>query len=82
MNWPAEIKKIRRLRGLKQQALADLIHVSRGSVARWEAGFDQPNLLAQKKLKALFAERSSVDRTLKNLIDTSPVMMELLRPDT
>ena len=38
-----QMKKLRNQKGLTQQELADILHVSKGTVGMWETGRREPN---------------------------------------
>ncbi len=50
MNLTIRIIKIRREKRLSQQALADLIGVSRSALAQWETELSRPSLESLKKM--------------------------------
>ena len=50
---PQQIKRIREVLGLTQQALADFIGASQVSVARWETGIHEPQGANLKALRGL-----------------------------
>ncbi len=60
------LRDARRLRGLTQNALADLIGVSQSCVSKWEGGFDPPSFRVRKRLIDVFLNRAG---TLNPLID-------------
>ncbi|MCG8440865.1 MAG: helix-turn-helix domain-containing protein, partial [Caulobacterales bacterium] len=62
MNWPETIRRFRRVRGLKQAALADLLNVDQSTISRWEQGRDTPNLGAQRILRRFITSPMSHDR--------------------
>jgi transcriptional regulator with XRE-family HTH domain len=72
-DWPSKIRRLRRIRGLKQAALGEMLGVDQSAVSRWERGIDAPNIAAQRRLIDL--ERSpnapAQDRFLKELIRRS-----------
>lgn len=44
MSFATNLKQQRKNRGLKQSELADLLHVSQQSIAKWENGKSEPNI--------------------------------------
>ena len=48
------IKKLRKERDLSQEALAELLHVTRQAVSNWENGKTQPDLDMLERLAAVF----------------------------
>lgn len=55
MKWSDSITQYRRLRGLKQAALAEVLGVSQSAVSRWERGLDVPTPKAQRQMRGLMA---------------------------
>jgi transcriptional regulator with XRE-family HTH domain len=55
VDWPALIRHLREVRGLKQEALAALLGVSQSAVSRWERNIGRPSLAAARQLRALTA---------------------------
>ena len=49
-----KIKKIRKEKGLTQQELADILGVSKATVAMYEINRNQPNLIILKKICLIF----------------------------
>ena len=52
-DWGAQLRRFRRLRALKQAALAELIGVDQATVSRWESGRQSPDLAMQQRLRDL-----------------------------
>lgn len=52
-DWGAQLRRFRRLRSLKQTALAELIGVDQATVSRWERGQQSPDLGMQQRLRDL-----------------------------
>ncbi len=52
-DWGAQLRRFRRLRALKQVALAELIGVDQATVSRWESGRQSPDLAMQQRLRDL-----------------------------
>ncbi len=57
--WEGLIKRYRRVNGLTQAALAELLGVEQATVSRWERGNHAPDLGTQRRLRDLLS-RSSV----------------------
>ena len=53
VDWGAQLRRFRRLRALKQTALAELIGVDQATVSRWESGRQSPDLSMQQRLRDL-----------------------------
>lgn len=49
-SFPTTLKKLRTKKGLSQQALADMMYVTRPSIARWESGTRLPDAMMIRKL--------------------------------
>lgn len=87
MNIGTRIKQLRTERGISQEALADVLDVSRQAVAKWESGTSKPstaNLLAlcrvfEIPLNGLLAESSNQDgRAVKNRKNRKPLLIAAL----
>ncbi len=63
-DWGAEIRRFRRLRAIKQTALADILGVDQATVSRWEGGRQIPDLGVQRRLRALMQGTGSQDDSL------------------
>lgn len=83
MNWGAELRAFRRRTGLKQEALADLLHVSQAYVSRIEGGSADPKSGLENRIRALLSDPSYldvIDFALKG-VRVSPLMTCIIRPD-
>lgn len=49
-SFPTTLKKLRTKKGLSQQALADMMYVTRPTIARWESGTRLPDAMMIRKL--------------------------------
>lgn len=58
MDFPKEIKRIRRRSFLTQQEFANVIGVSFSTVNRWEAGRSKPNLKAMKSINTFCVDNN------------------------
>lgn len=56
------VRRLREVRGLTQQSLAERLYVTRQAVSRWEGGSRYPDLMTAKQLAAALG--SSVDALL------------------
>jgi transcriptional regulator with XRE-family HTH domain len=74
------LRRFRRLQGIKQSHLAEMLGVSQGSVSRWESGLHEPDEAAQARIEALIAARADGrgDAALKRLILSSPLRIHLV----
>ena len=52
-DWGAQLRRFRRLRALKQVALAEMIGVDQATISRWESGRQSPDLAMQQRLRDL-----------------------------
>ncbi|HWW55787.1 MAG TPA: helix-turn-helix transcriptional regulator [Sphingopyxis sp.] len=74
------LRRFRRLNGIKQGHIAELLAVSQGSVSRWESGAHEPDALHGEKIAALIAANTAddSDRALKRLVETSTQAVHLI----
>lgn len=70
-DWPVQIRRLRRLKGLKQAALADLISVDQSTISRWENGDVLPDTRMQQRLQALLYDVRVDESLLKHAIGTA-----------
>ena len=72
--------RFRRLNGIKQGHLAELLSVSQGSVSRWEGGTHAPDERNRDRIAALIAAHADNDgdAALKRLITTSTLAVHLV----
>ena len=72
--------RFRRLNGIKQGHVAELLCVSQGSVSRWEGGTHTPDDDHRGKIAALIAAHTDNDgdAALKRLITTSTLAVHLV----
>jgi transcriptional regulator with XRE-family HTH domain len=72
-----QLRRFRRLRGMKQDHIADLLGVSQGLVSRWEAGLHTPSPGLCHRLETLLGSDAdpATDTALRRLIEnaTEPV---------
>lgn len=80
LNLAKSLRRFRRLHGIKQNHLAEMLGVSQGSVSRWESGAHEPEPAALARLDHLVASRCDGrgDAALKRLITTSPLRLHLI----
>lgn len=70
--WGAQLRRFRRLRAIKQNALAEQLGVDQATVSRWESGRQIPDLGMQRRLRALMRGAGPRDEVLlKHWIDTA-----------
>lgn len=71
-DWGPQIRRFRRLRAIKQNALAEQLGVDQATVSRWESGRQVPDLGMQRRLRALMRGAEPRDEVLlKHWIDTA-----------
>lgn len=54
MNFSANLKKLRTQSNLKQQDLAEILHVSQQAIAKWENGKSEPNISMLNDIAKVF----------------------------
>lgn len=67
MRFNEKIQKLRKEKGISQEGLAEIIGVSRQSVAKWEMGRSYPEVDKLIELSNIF--RISIDKLLKGIED-------------
>ena len=74
------LQRLRRLRGLKQQAVADLAGVCQTTVSRWEAGALVPDSAVAERVLGRLAASSDLaaDSILRRLVETAPCPVHLI----
>lgn len=79
MDWPDSIRSYRQRHGLKQQALAELLHCDQTAISHWERGLSKPSLASQRKLIRMIAEdeRGREDIRLIESVERSPGLSAL-----
>jgi transcriptional regulator with XRE-family HTH domain len=63
-DWAAQLRRFRRLRAIKQVALAEMLGVDQATISRWESGRQIPDLGIQRRLRALMQGAGSRDEVL------------------
>jgi transcriptional regulator with XRE-family HTH domain len=63
-DWTTQLRRFRRLRALKQTALADLLGVDQATVSRWESGRQSPDLGMQRRLRSLMQQAGPREEVL------------------
>lgn len=74
------LRRYRRLKGIKQGHVAELLAVSQGSVSRWESGTHEPEAHHRDRIIDMigaFAD-SDADAALKRLVATSSLAVHLI----
>lgn len=74
------LRRFRRLRGLKQEHVAETLGVSQGLVSRWESGRHVPSPALGRQIRDLIAVApdSSSDRALRRLVECANVPVHLI----
>jgi len=74
------LRRFRRLRGLKQEHVAQILGVSQGLVSRWEAGKHVPSPEISDQIRHLIAVApdSGSDRALRRLVEAANVPVHLI----
>jgi len=74
------LRRLRRIRGLKQSVVAELAGVAQPTVSRWERGEIDPGPELARKLMALLTGNACQpdDSPLRRLVETSPLAVHLV----
>lgn len=80
MNFGPILRRIRAVRRLKQQAVADLAGVTQATVSRWESGDLAPSGDQRRRLMRLLRSSAILgsDHGLRRLVETSPLRVHLV----
>ncbi|MEM8728298.1 MAG: helix-turn-helix transcriptional regulator [Pseudomonadota bacterium] len=76
------LRQLRRARGIKQLALAQMAGVDQTTVSRWEAGKIRPGLQTQRTVIQALAAQRSEDRALKRLVEDARSSVHLVEEAT
>ncbi|HEV7309910.1 helix-turn-helix transcriptional regulator [Ensifer sp.] len=78
------LRRFRRLRQIKQEALAADLGVSQGMLSRWEAGVHEPSTETRTRIEALLQrhESAGIDDTLHRLVEEAPFPVHLVCDDS
>ncbi len=74
----ARIRRLRRLRGIKQSDLAQRLDVAQTTVSRWESGTWRPSEADLARALSALQGAPSLDSALRRLIDASSLAMHLI----
>lgn len=79
-DFGARLKRLRRLRGLKQQVVAEIAQVCQTTVSRWEHGIGAPEPdVAERVLSCLTQSRSfDADSILRQLVQGAVASVHLI----
>ena len=74
------MRRYRRLNGVKQSHVADLLEVTQATVSRWESGAHEPEAAHRDRIVAMIAARADNDgdAALRRLIETSTLPVHLV----
>jgi transcriptional regulator with XRE-family HTH domain len=74
------LRRFRRLRGLKQEHVAQILGVSQGLISRWEAGKHVPSPEISHQIRRFIsvAPDSVSDRALRRLVEAANVPVHLI----
>ena len=74
------LRRFRRLNGIKQGHVAELLSVSQAAVSRWESGVHEPEPHQRERIREIIAAKANnnADATLKRLIETSTLPVHLV----
>jgi transcriptional regulator with XRE-family HTH domain len=74
------LRRFRRLNGIKQGHVAELLAVSQAAVSRWESGVHEPEAHQRERILDMIAANASndADAALKRLIETSTLPVHLV----
>jgi transcriptional regulator with XRE-family HTH domain len=73
------IRRMRQLRNMKQEHLAELLAVNQATVSRWERGILPVTVAQARRLESIFASpSSSADAALKRLVEHSRSKVHLI----
>ena len=74
------LRRFRRLNGIKQGYIAELLSVSQASVSRWESGAQEPDQCHRDKIVTFMATSADngADAALKRLVETSSLPVHLI----
>lgn len=73
MNFASNLKLIRKRNNLKQSELADILHVSQQSVAKWENGKSEPNI------STVYQIANALNCSIEELFDNDEVTDAVFR---
>jgi DNA-binding XRE family transcriptional regulator len=78
MHWAGQLKRYRRIHGLTQAALAEVLNVEQATISRWERGMHAPDLGIQRRLRALiFGRGLHSDNFIFNRVSHSPFAVKV-----
>lgn len=77
-HFGSRLRRIRRLRGIKQAHIAELAGVVQTTVSRWEAGEIQPDERVATSILHAISRSATDDRALRMLVETSTLVAHLV----
>jgi len=72
------LKRLRRVKGLKQEAIAALAHVNQATVSRWESGAIAPPQETVQRLLHALNQIPFMDSALQRLVHSSSLPVHLI----
>lgn len=80
MEFGPVLRRMRAVRRLKQQAVAELAGVTQTTVSRWEGGQIEPDAAQVRRLMRLLGPSQSLaaDHGVRRLVETSPLRVHLV----
>ncbi|MDQ0470677.1 helix-turn-helix transcriptional regulator [Labrys wisconsinensis] len=72
------LRRLRRLRGMKQSHLAELVGVSQGTVSRWERGLLPLSAAQEAAVERRLAAGPAGDAALRRLVESSAAKVHLI----
>lgn len=74
------LRRFRRLNGIKQGHVAELLAVSQAAVSRWESGVHEPEAHQRERILEIIAANANndADATLKRLVESSTLPVHLV----
>jgi transcriptional regulator with XRE-family HTH domain len=82
MQFETSLKRYRQEMGLSQEDLAEMLGVDVTTVSRWERGFSLPSGETYVRVSNIIRPHSGIDWQLRQIIETTPSMMQLFLPNT
>jgi transcriptional regulator with XRE-family HTH domain len=82
VNIARVLKTYRREKGLSQERCAEILCVEPTTISRWERGVVVPGPAAQARIIETIKPRSGFDAQIRQIIRSSPCLMQLLLPTT
>jgi DNA-binding XRE family transcriptional regulator len=76
--WSDQLRRYRRVHGLTQAVLAEILNVEQATVSRWERGVHEPDLSVRRRLRELISGPSFNSEEFQlNVIGRSPFAVKV-----